>query len=405
MTDSSDNEEGLQSEEASRVAALITRYICASIKPVEQEKLDDWISDNDKNMLLFEELTDPNNMLSDMSWMDATKTRHSLKRIRQRLNFSGSIRSVRLFNKWWHYVAAASFLFIAGTAGYYIYRTPGEPPPPVALAEKKDIAPGGNKATLTLANGNTIFLEETRDGMLATQGNGHVTKDKGSLKYEAEGGQTSPLHSLYNTLNTPRGGTYALTLSDGSKAWLNAASSIRFPAVFSGNSRLVTITGEVYFEVMKNKASPFRVQVNGMEIEVLGTEFNVNAYAGENGIQTTLLTGSVKLINNTKINFLKPGQQARMYGTGNTQVTNDADTEQVMAWKNGLFQFTQADLPTVMRQISRWYDIDVIYEGQPPLIMTTGKAPRNISLANLLKILSLNGVHYRIEGKKLIILP
>ena len=406
MADSPNNEDDLQAASAMRIIGLITRYICASLKSAEQEELDKWVTEDDKNMLLFEELTDKTVLLEGMNWMDATDTRRSLRKIKQQVQFAGKFRSVRLFNRWWHYAAAASFVLIAGTAGYFIYNNnPGKPSPSISQAKDQDLPPGGEKAILKLADGKTIVLDAAADGVVATQGNGHVIKQGGTIQYDTDGDKAPAQETLYNTLSTPRGGTYSLALSDGTRIWLNAASSVTFPAMFSNEQRKLSITGEVYFEVVKNSRRPFKVAVNGAEIEVLGTDFNVNGYTGEDGLRATLLEGSIKLTNGDKITYLKPGQEAWAHRAGMTEILNNVDTQQVIAWKSGLFHFVNADIPTLMREISRWYDVDVSYEGRIPSILTTGKAPRDISLANLLKILSLSGVHYKIENKKLTILP
>ena len=214
----------------------------------------------------------------------------------------------------------------------------------------------------------------------------------------------------YNVLSTPRGGQYRLVLPDGSQVWLNAASSIRYPTAFTGTERKVEVSGEVYFEVTKNAAMPFRVVVNRrkgepdpMEIEVLGTQFNVNAYTDEDVIRTTLLEGAVKVKKGVKGGILQPGQQAQCKEDGEMRWVPDADVEKVVAWKNGVFEFRDENLQAVMRQISRWYDVEVVYEGAIPTDGFTGRFSRNTSLSGVLSILRLSDIRLTVENKKIIV--
>ncbi len=404
MTGSSDNEEYLQTQKARRIATLITGYIYDSLTPGEHDELDEWVTETDENMQLFEALTDNTRLQEASLWMEETATSKALNKIKAKLEFSYPAYAFHLFNKWWHYIAAAICLFIIIATGFYIYKNPGKPSPSISLAEKKDIEPGGEKAMLILGKGQAIQLEKIEDGIVAIQGNGQVTKKDGSLQYTIDN-KISASEVIYNTISTPIGGRYSLVLSDGTRIWLNAASSIRFPSVFSGRERKVAITGEVYFEVIKNTGAPFTVQVNQLEIKVIGTHFNVNGYTEKNKTTITLLEGSLKLIKDGRTSLLAPGQSGNVYETGITEVQTINDTGQAIAWKNGMFQFENTGIQEVMKEISRWYGVSVSYEGRIPDILTTGKAPRNTSLANVLKILALSGVHYKIEEKNLIVLP
>ena len=207
----------------------------------------------------------------------------------------------------------------------------------------------------------------------------------------------------YNTLTTPRGGQYHLTLSDGTSVWLNAASSIKYPIAFTGNERRVEITGEVYFEVEHNAAKPFRVICNGQTVEDLGTHFNINAYNDENAVKTTLLEGSVNVSAAGKNKMLKPGEQAQLQH-GNIRIA-DVDVNKVAAWKNGLFQFNDDNIRDIMRQLGRWYDVDIKYEGNLPDWEFSGAIPRNANLSQVLDILSFVKVHFRIDGKTIVVKP
>jgi transmembrane sensor len=270
------------------------------------------------------------------------------------------------------------------------------------------VAPGGNRAVLTLAGGQKIILDSAAAGVLAEQGTTHVQKlGDGQLAYQAgrKGGNTS-VAPLYNTLTTPRGGQYELTLPDGTKVWLNAASSITYPTAFTGNSRTVEMTGEAYFEVAHDKKRSFMVKASGQTIQDIGTHFNVNAYTDEPAQVTTLLEGAVTVGGHP----LLPGEKATVTGAtangGGVIDVTKGDPDQAVAWKNGLFHFTDAGLQTVMRQLSRWYNVDVTYEGNIPPRQFTGMIGRSLTLNQVLKGLAMERVHYQIEeGNKLIITP
>jgi transmembrane sensor len=275
-----------------------------------------------------------------------------------------------------------------------------------------DVAPGGNKAVLTLANGSRITLDSVANGELAVQGKAKVIKlANGRLLYSESNGDSATM--MYNTMSTPRGGQYQLQLPDGTQVWLNAASSITYPVAFTGNERKVTITGEAYFEVAHNPDKPFHVQVNSMDVEVLGTHFNINAYADEEMIKTTLLEGSVKLssliplstVNRQLSSTLKPGQQAQYKNADAIQIIDHANIDQAIAWKNGLFNFYQSDLQAVMRQLSRWYDVEIKYEGDIQPRRFWGKIQRDLNLSEVLEILKETQVHFKLEGKTIIVTP
>jgi ferric-dicitrate binding protein FerR (iron transport regulator) len=303
--------------------------------------------------------------------------------------------------------AAAVVLLLVGlTRLWRTYRAESPVQAPVVV-----VAPGGNRAVLTLAGGQQIILDSAATGILAEQGNTHVQKlGDGKLAYEAGGrgdnGTRGAAASLYNTLTTPRGGQYQLTLPDGTKVWLNAASSITYPTAFTGNSRSVEMTGEAYFEVTHDKKHPFTVKAGGQVIQDIGTHFNVNVYTDEPAQVTTLLEGAVSVSGH----LLRPGEKATITGVtatsaGDIRVTQ-GDPDQAVAWKNGLFNFTDAGVETVMRQLSRWYNVDVTYEGNIPHRQFQGMIGRSLTLNQVLKGLTKEQVHYQIEkGNRLIITP
>lgn len=342
-----------------------------------------------------------------------------------------SSNPTRLFYFGKRAAAAAVILLLVGGTYFLLTRPPKPEMAKTGKPEKGssfDILPGGNKAILTLSNGTRITLDSTASGQIAQQGNVSVQKSgTGQLAYQVLESKATAV--LYNTLQTPRSGVYRLTLPDGSRVWLNAESSIKYPVYFAGRDREVEVSGEAYFEVAKDAAKPFKVAVHGKAVvDVLGTDFNINAYNDETAIKTTLLEGSVKVSIGEKANLpgvnggndrdrgqqaviLKPGQQAQLMVAmpssvvGRMKVVKDADIDQVIAWKNGFFNFNQVDLQAVMRQLARWYDVDVVYERDIPKIRFVGEMQRDLNLSDVLDVLKRTDVHFRIEGRKIIVLP
>ena len=290
--------------------------------------------------------------------------------------------------------AAAAAVLVLIIAGYYFIRQPQKMViPAIAQTKLNDIAPGTNKAVLTLGNGSKIILESAHNGVLAREGNTHIIKtDSGKLAYSESKDQ--PAAISFNTLTTPRGGDFQLTLSDGTKVWLNAASSITYPTAFAGGERSVNVTGEAYFEVATDKTKPFTVNVGEMRVAVLGTHFNINSYSDESAIKTTLLEGSVKIsIQKTnQSETISPGQQTQFIAD-KLSVNNRVDVDEIIAWKEGTFDFESADLKTILRQFSRWYDVEVVYEGPVTDKRFFAVVSRNTSLKkcwNCFRIITLN---------------
>jgi len=307
--------------------------------------------------------------------------------------------------RWWNYAAAAILFFFV--AGYFLWNNTKKQPPiagqPVAQQPvKKDIPAGRQGAILTLSNGQRITLDTAGNGELTRDAGVRVIRKGGELSY---GGNTNEI--LYNQVVTPKGRKWQLTLGDGTKVWLNAASSIRYPISFVGKERIVDVSGETYFEVAPDKNRPFRINiVSKGQIQVLGTHFDVNAYDDEDAVRTTLLEGSLKVIRGGSSSLLSPGQQAVLgNATKDIKVINDANIDEVMAWRNGRFIFSDMDLKTIMRQLTRWYDVDVLYEGKVPEIRVGGIIHNDVYLSTVMEFLGENGVHYKIEGKKITIMP
>jgi transmembrane sensor len=306
------------------------------------------------------------------------------------------------------YTAAATFTGLLALTGIlwsrYHRRGQNSDHSTAATYYKNEVPPGGNHAILTLAGGLHVVLDSAGQGSLGMQGASRIVRlNSGSLFYKPISGNHASAY--YNTITTPAGGQYQVTLADGTKVWLNALSTIKFPTSFDGTDRTVELTGEAYFEVSKDKSKPFHVKVNGMDVDVLGTRFNVNAYSDESTLKTTLLEGAVKLTRGNAALVLTPGQQGQTAATGGLSLVRDADADEAVAWKNGYFSFDDADIRTVMRQLSRWYGIRVRYEGSPTNALFWGKMGRDLNLTQVLSGLDKSKVHFQLEGTTLTVLP
>lgn len=302
-------------------------------------------------------------------------------------------------------IAAAAVLGIIGISSwFFIFHRPASHKEVALVNKHSDVAPPKSSvATITLADGSRIALDSLTNGIIASQKNVDVIKlSEGQIAYK---GNSSEL--VYNTLFNPRGSTVvSLILSDGTKVWLNNESSLRYPVAFVGKERRVEITGEAYFEVFHDRSKPFTVTVNGAAVEVLGTHFNINSYPDAASVNTTLLEGSIKVSKNGTARFIKPGEQARLYSNGAIDIKNDADAQEVMAWKNGYFLFNGAGTETIMKQIARWYDVDVEYVGDVKNELFAGSLPRSANVSQVLSLLELTKtVKFSLEDKKIIVKP
>ena len=305
-------------------------------------------------------------------------------------------------------LASAAAIILVSAAALYLFQ-PVEPAPEQAVrpametpVQTIDAMPGGNRAILTLSDGSAINLDDARKGELAKQGGTGIQKTRqGELVYNSLPSAEDVSQMHYNTISTPRGGQYQVTLPDGTKVWLNAASSLRFPVKFSGMSREVSLSGEAYFEVAENKLKPFLVSLGNSQVEVLGTHFNIMSYPDE-VLTATLLEGSVKFKHGASERTIVPGQAAQLLGSIRVSEVNTADA---VAWKNGVTAFSNADIPSIMRQISRWYDLDVVYQGAMPDRKFTGKIPRTARMSRVLKVLELSDINFRLEDKRIIVTP
>ena len=313
-------------------------------------------------------------------------------------------KKVKVFSsrQFLRFAAAAVIILAIGLTSFYLITRKSAPELSSVQdtpAYKNDIPPGGNHAILTLADGSRVVLDTARDGAITNQGGITVIKLEGQLSYQSNG--TTAGEVQYNTITTPNGGQYQLVLADGSRVWLNAASSLRFPTAFIGGLRKVELTGEGYFEVVHHASMPFHVGVGDMDIQVLGTRFNVMAYDDESIRRTTLVQGSIRTRINQKLVVLKPGQQLELSNTGSVRLKDQADLEEALAWKNGKFVFTGNDIQSVMRQLEKWYDIDVEYGKNISPEEFVGMISRDVPISQILDMLKKTGtVDFEISGKK-----
>ncbi|NML23052.1 DUF4974 domain-containing protein [Pseudoflavitalea sp. G-6-1-2] len=392
---------------------LLEKYLSESLTGEELVLFKQMLQDNNQQQTLEQLIDEYANEKTLLGADDEELKAQSFHRLKQQMQIADhndlqSRRPVRrsLILKW---SAAAAVLLMAGAACYIWLRPAPQKKAETALADKSNttvpgagIGPGGNKAVLTLADGRSIELDNAANGTLAMQGSARISKTgNGQLMYEAD---RKNEELLMNTISTPIGGQYQVVLPDGSTARLNAASSISFPASFSGKTRNVKITGEVFLSVAKEPNQPFMVEANGSTIKVLGTAFNINAYKDEAFTRTTLVEGAVSIGAGSNQLLLKPGQQAAIPADNSgIKLVEAADMQKILAWTNGLFNFEGAELPAVMRQLERWYNITVEYEGHPPTIHFKGKMYRNLNLPDVLESLKGMGLEFRMEGRRLIV--
>jgi transmembrane sensor len=378
-------------KQAYRTAYLVAGFIRDTLTQEEKIELDAWIKASDDNMRMFDELTDEKSLQQSLDWFDKIDAEAGLKRAKQDIIFSRKQSPI------WKYAVAASLIIAAGLLIYFKpwNKQKGSEPP---IVQANDIAPAVGIATLTLENGTVINI-----GAKDTTINGQIKilQDKAEIMYipPASSNVTS---LIYHTLTVPRKGHYKLILPDGTIAWLNAESSVRYPLAFSDTERRVFITGETYFEVAKDKTRPFRVVTGDVTVEALGTKFNVNAYTNESHVAATLVEGSVLITKGSQENILKPGQQAQL-NEGKFDIVN-ADINEVTAWKNDQFKFINTPIESIMRQIERWYDAEVVYRDKLTLHLNA-TIERDVPVSKLLHLLEqTNEVHFKIDGKKIIVI-
>jgi len=379
-----------------RISNLLEKFVAGTATPSEESELHAWyrqlnLSKEDNVPILLKE--------SEKEQLKRKMLRDMLKQIGSQS--PGKVIPFYKKKEFIRKIAVAAIFFIVAASILFIYNPRKQSH--VVIAQnilKEDIAPGHNGAILHLSNGKTIALDSTGDGVIAQQGGLKIVKKDGKLSYIGKSDKV-----VYNDIVTARGQQWELELPDGTKVWLNAASSIHYPLSFKGKERLVKITGEAYFEVVHNSAQPFKVQVGNVQIEDIGTTFNVNAYSDEPLTKTTLVDGSVKVSTGNNTKLLTPGQQAITQENNSIQIKKNVNVEEVISWKNGQIRFENEDLQTIMRQISRWYNVDITYQDNIPNKIFNGGISRKSNLSELLKILEFEGVHFTQKGRNIIVNP
>lgn len=387
--------------EAYRVAYLIAGFIRNTLTDQEEQELDDWVNASDHNMLLFEDLTDRDNIETNLEMMDKVQAGQSYRQLQEKGAFNKPANNkVRIL-----WLAAAAVLIIAGV--FILYRIVGNDrnsKQELVEVDSSYLQPGGNRATLTLSDGSVIDLRAVKNGaILSSEGSGLSKPADGKLVY----GPGAPPEAVtrIHTLSTPAGGQYQVTLPDGTRVWLNASTTLKYPARFVETERRVEINGEAYFEVAKNEAQPFQVGLSdGSTVNVLGTHFNVMSYNNEDVKEVTLVEGRVLVNSKGKTAKLLPGMQAKIAGN-DLKKEDKTDIEEITGWKNGLFVFHDAPIESIMRQVERWYDAKVVFRGEIRQLFNASIL-RKEPLSKLLHLLELNGyVKFKIENNTIYVSP
>lgn len=409
-----------------RIASLIIKQWRGELNVEETIELEQWAHQNEANRELLQQLTNDETLRQELVlFYEAEEDKESIwNKIDAATNETTQVipMPVQPHKRYRYLAAAVTVAAVLTTVAYFWFQNKPKPSTTtIAQNTVNDVLPGGNKAILKLSNGKTIVLDNAQNGVLTTQEAVQIEKQEGELTYKQSAATTTV---AYNTLATPAGGHFQLKLPDGTRVWLNAASSITYPTAFAGNERRVSITGEGYFEVAtlrlrSGQKMPFKVTIlpqkgstEGAEVEVLGTHFNVNAYSNEDYIKTTLLEGSIKFkvqegsgVQRSKL--LSPGQQATVTkDADNINVENKQDAASSISWVKGIFHFEKANLGNVMRQLARWYDVQIVYEGPMSTQTITGDVERNINLSEFLGVLEKMGkARYTIQGKTVKVMP
>jgi len=398
-----------------KLERLLQQYFNNTITDTDCIELLDYLRNNDpdeiaktidERLLLLEEGPEFNRF-------QAKKVLERIKSDARFINQAAEPEGSKPVNKWYNswIRVAAILIFFSAVGFYFLFNRYSKVTDQnnLAVVKSSEILPGSTKATLTLANGKVISLDNAADGLLTKSGRTVVNKAHNEgLVYNtlADNNKIAVnTDTIYNTLTTPRGGEYKVKLPDGTNVWLNSSSSLSYPVEFSGNERHVKLTGEAYFEVAKNKDKPFYVCANNVCVKVLGTHFNIAAYNDDVELTTTLLEGSVLITKNSKQRLLKPGQQAVIKNNTDLINVSDASINQVMAWRNGYFVFNDDNISTIMKKLSRWYDVDIEYRGNFEDLRFGGTFYRSKGITELLNNLEKIGkVHFKITGRRIIVM-
>ncbi len=390
-------------KEAYRVAYLIAGYIRNTLTRAEHQELDDWVNASDKNMKLFEDLTDERNIEANLSMMEKIQSEQIFQNLQQEGRFEKP-KQRRKISLVWMSAAATAILLLCVFFIWRLTNTSSSQNTKQQSVKSDLLQPGGNKATLTLPDGSVIDLANAQNGVLSNSEALNISKKNGNnLVYQKSAAHSSTIGM--HTLSIPAGGQFLLTLDDNSKVWMNAQSVLRYPAVFSGKERKVELSGEAYFEVSPNAKAPFIVVLgNDDTVSVLGTHFNVKAYPEEDRKAVTLVEGKVLVQNYGNEKVLTPGMQALIHGNEMTTIAN-VDIEEITGWKNGLFVFHDAPIERIMSQVARWYNAKIVYEGSIKH-QFNATIKRSEPLEKLLHLLQLNGyVKFKTENNIIYVSP
>jgi transmembrane sensor len=378
------------------LAGLLVKYLKGELSHSENERLRKWVDADFRNRMLLEDLENQDALFKDLRFLSTVDKKAGWANLENRIN-EVPVRTKSLTTGVWKYLVAMlvfGILTYAMVLATYKYKRSGIIEARSATGNN-DIPPGGDRGTLTLANGTVMVLEEIKNGTITEENGIRISRKDGEIVYEVIQSKVADEVS-YNTIRTPVGGKFHIVLPDGSKVWLNSESSLHFPTVFSGSERKVDLVGEGYFEIEANRQMPFIVQAARTRVEVLGTHFNLMAYVDEGNAKTTLLEGSVKVSNGESFRKLVPGQQALI---GEKIHVENVDVDEAVAWKNGYFQFEGESLVGIMNQLRRWYGIELADERLLPNKHFTAVISRNSSLSQVLKMLEMSGdLKFKIEG-------
>lgn len=397
-----DNPFSNMDKEAHRVAYLIAGYIRNTLTNAEHEELDDWVNESDNNMKLFEDLTDERNIEANLQMMEKAQSERIFREMQQSGRFEKPKgRKIRLV---WMSAAAVVIVLLGMFAVWHSTNTSSSQNTQPPVVKNDVLQPGGNKATLTLSNGLVIDLADAKNGALPNTGALNIAKQDDQVLVYRQGSDNKEVGAMH-ILTTPVGGQFQVTLHDNTKVWLNAESTLRYPAAFRDNERKVELSGEAYFEVAPNARAAFKVVLaNSDTVTVLGTHFDVEAYPGEKEKAVTLVEGKVLVQNNTNKAFLTPGMQAAIR-SNTINTTEHADIEAVTAWKDGLFVFHDASIEQIMNQVARWYNAKIVYQGNIKQ-QFNATIRRSEPLEKLLHLLQLNGyVKFKTENNIIYVLP
>jgi transmembrane sensor len=390
-----------------RISQLLYQYLRGTLSDAEHEELMAWVGAHPDNLRLLQQVVDGNNLDTELTdWFTIPKnTLANDSRLEIEISKHEQQTKIRRIRQWIPYAAAVMIMLTIGI--WFLdtrHQTPDTRHQPLDKPLSMDIAPGSHRATLTLADGRTIGLSEAHTGIVVGDRvsylDGSTVLGTGGDESKSPISEVSPLMAI----STPVGGTYQVTLADGTTVWLNSASTLKYPSQFLGAERVVEISGEAYFSVSKDVKKPFKVISEGQEIQVLGTQFNISAYANESESKTTLVNGSVLILNSKSntANRLKPGQQGIVREA--STVVQQVDTGLYVAWKNGYFYFKHTPFEEVMRQLARWYNVELVYKGDIPRETFSGEMGRDLTLGAALKLLNISAVQVQIaDGNKLII--